>query len=272
MSGHSKWAKIKRAKGANDAKRGALFTKLARNITMAAQEGGGDPDMNFTLRLAVDKAKQANMPLDNIDRAIKKGTGGLTAVSVQRTTYEAITPYGISLLVDCTSDNTNRTVSEVRNALEKLGAKMGAAGSVSWQFAEIGQITVGAAKLKKATKHGAKDTYENADLEELEMFLLDVPGISDFEVYDPSTDADFEAEEDRPADRKYVYVTTVRTDLKSVADAITAAEWQILDTEVVKKAENRVELSSTDSEKLAHLVETLEDHDDVDNVWTNAKD
>lgn len=126
MSGHSKWAKIKRQKGVKDNKRGALFTKLARNITMAASEGGGDPNMNFTLRLCIDKAKMANMPLDNIERALKKGTGELQAEVFHHVTYEAITNYGISILIDCATNNTNRTFSELRNIIENSGSKLGA--------------------------------------------------------------------------------------------------------------------------------------------------
>lgn len=269
MSGHSKWAKIKRAKGANDAKRGALFTKLARNITMAAQEAGGDPDMNFTLRLAIDKAKQANMPQDNIQRAIKKGTGELAGGVIQRVTYEFVAGDNVSGLIDTATDNTNRTVTDLKNLVERHGFKMGAAGSVSWQFKEQGQIEVAAAKLVKAQKYGEADKYLPGNLEELEMALLDIEGVIDFEVYDPAADPDYEVDETRPADRKYIFVKTEKEKLKQASEAIQTQGWQVLDSEIVKVADNPVIVSSEKRAKLENLIGELEEHDDVDNVWTN---
>jgi YebC/PmpR family DNA-binding regulatory protein len=270
MSGHSKWAKIKRAKGATDQKRGALFTKLARAITMAAQEAGGDPDMNFTLRLAIDKAKQANMPLDNIERSIKKGTGELQGESVQKVTYEAITPYGVSMLIDCSTDNTNRTVSDLRNFIEKRGAKLGAAGSVAWQFKEFGQLEVGAAKLKKSTKYGEADSYETVAADELEGDLLDAAGAQDYQIANPSDDPDFEPTDQIPAGRQVAELLVDKASLKEAGESLANKGWQVISSEVIKKPDSTVNLSDADSEKLQELIAAIEELDDVDSVWTNA--
>lgn len=270
MSGHSKWAKIKRAKGANDAKRGALFTRLARVITMSAAEGGGDPDMNFSLRLAIEKAKQANMPQDNIERAIKKGTGELEGGSISFTTYEIVTASGVGLLIDCATDNSNRSVSEIRNIVEGAGAKMGAIGSVSWQFAEQGEIEIGAAKLKKSEKFGQADSYVDADADELEELMMELPGIVDYEVFDPATEPDYEGDETRPASRKYITARVEKSELKNATDMLAKGGWQILESRIIKYAANKVSISEEQQEKLDNLLEQLEERDDIDSVWTNA--
>jgi YebC/PmpR family DNA-binding regulatory protein len=270
MSGHSKWAKIKRAKGANDAKRGALFTKLAKNITVAAQEGGGDPDMNFTLRLAIDKAKEANMPQDNIERAVKRGTGELKdAEQVQRITYEFVTSFGISGLIDCTTDNTNRTFSEIKNMIESAGHKMGEAGSISWQFKEQGRIELGVAKLKKSEKYGEEDKYIPASLEDLEMEILDMEGLLDYTVIDPDVNDAIDEDDDRARDRKYVSIVCEKNVLAQASKKLKDSGWQIIDSEIIKTADNTVAVSDEDADKLENLVSDLLDHDDVDNVWTN---
>ena len=179
MSGHSKWAKIRHKKGANDAKRGALFTKLAKAITIAASEGGGDPDMNFTLRLAIDKAKKANMPIDNIDRAVKKGTGEGGEGTIQRIVYEGVGPEGTFFIVSCSTDNTNRTVAELRKLFEAGGGNLGTSGTAMWQFSEMGVIIVKPERLKKAEKFGKDDSYEPIDIDELQLELIDIDGVKD---------------------------------------------------------------------------------------------
>ncbi|KXK26604.1 MAG: putative transcriptional regulatory protein [candidate division WS6 bacterium OLB20] len=262
MSGHSKWAKIKRAKGANDAKRGALFTKLGRNITVAASEGGGDPDMNFALRLAVDKAKAANMPSDNIERAIKKGTGEGEKVQITRISYEALGPGGTGIIIDCQTDNTNRTVAEVRKLVESAGGKMVAVGSVSWQFEEKGLITVIPAKVKKAEKYGAEDTWEQVDLEEAQLELLETEGIEDM--------SESSAEDDDGNTYRVLEVLTDKTDFASVLKSIEEQTFRVESAELVKVAKEQVALSDEDRKRLDAVVESLDDHDDVDSVWTNA--
>src|SRR3989338_9188301 len=142
MSGHSKWATIKHKKGALDAKRGAIFTKVIKEITVAARNGGGNPDANPRLRTALTKAKECNMPADNIDRAVKKGTGELPGVVYEEQTYEGYGPAGVAILIEVLSDNKNRTTSEIRNILEKKGGSMSGAGSVAWQFQTKGLLVV----------------------------------------------------------------------------------------------------------------------------------
>lgn len=270
MSGHSRWAKIKRAKGATDAKRGALFTKIARAITVAAQEGGGDLDMNFTLRLAVDKAKAANMPIDNIERSIKKGTGELQAESVSKMTYEAIVA-GVGILIDCATDNSNRTVSEVRNIVEKAGEKLAGAGSVSWQFNEEGKLELGVAQLRKSEKYGEKDSYTPASQDDLEAELMELEGIIDYTPYVLTSDEISEEETQQGyLPGNFITVRVEKTKLKQIADALTNAGWQVLDAQIVKHPANTVKLEAAYEEKLANLIANLEDYDDVDNVWTNA--
>lgn len=270
MSGHSKWAKIKRSKGANDQKRGALFTKLARNITMAAQEGGGDPDMNFTLRLAIEKAKSANMPQDNIERAVKKGTGELQADMITRLTYEAVTQSGAMLLVDCATDNTNRTYSEVRNIVERMGEKLGASGSVAWQFAEEGQIELAGAKLQKSTKYGEKDSYVDADSTELEELIMETDGVIDYSVEKPDANDPMLDDTGEAITADFIVVRTEKTKLKEIAEVFNKAGWQVMSSSVVKNATNKIKLNPDQEEKLQSLIEQLDDHDDVDNVWTNV--
>jgi len=262
MSGHSKWAKIKRAKGVTDAKRGALFTKLGRQITMTAQEGGGDITMNFALRLAVEKAKLGNMPSDTIERAIKKGTGEIESVAVKGVTYEAMTPSGVGILIDCTTDNTNRSLSAVRSAAEGLGCKMGAIGSVSWQFVQKGAIEVAAAKVKKSEKFGVADEYIPVkEASELEEALLELPDVLDYA----------ESSSEEHEDRTVYTVMIEKSALKHATAALSDMGWQILDSQIIQHPNDTVEVAAENEEKLQNILEALEDLDDVDNVWTNAK-
>jgi YebC/PmpR family DNA-binding regulatory protein len=273
MSGHSKWSKIKRAKGIKDTKKGALFTKMARDISTAAQEGGGDPDMNFTLRLAINKAKQANMLLDNIERAIKKGTGELKDGAVtEKITYEFITSFGVQGLIDCATDNKNRTVTEMKNIIDRAGHKLADPGSVSWGFKEEGHIELGAALLKKSEKYGQDDTYENADVEALEELILDTDGVIDYEAYKGSDDPDFEADDTMPADRTYITVRVERDTLKASSEKFSNAGWQVLESQIVKLPDSKVAVDDEHREKLENFIEALEENDDVDSVWTNVAD
>ena len=163
MSGHSKWSTIKRKKGAADAKRGVLFTRLSKDIALAAREGGDDPDMNSALRLAIKKAKVSNMPAANIERAIKKGTGDLEGVSYEEITYEAYGPGGVAIMMDIITDNKNRSVAEIRHLLSKFGGNLGESGSVSWMFDKQGQVIIDSNNLNEegvfeiALEAGAND-------------------------------------------------------------------------------------------------------------------
>ena len=169
MAGHNKWSKIKRKKGVNDAKRGALFTKLIREITVAARDGGGDPEYNARLRLAVDTSKANSMPAENIERAIKKGTGELEGVNYEETSYEGYGPGGVALFIECLTDNTNRTVADVRHALTKFDGSLGTDGSVAWQFDRKGVFTIDASRYSEdsvfeaAIDAGAEDVADDGD-------------------------------------------------------------------------------------------------------------
>lgn len=262
MSGHSKWSKIKRKKGVNDTKRGALFTKIAKNITLAAKEGGGDPDMNFSLRLAVDKAKIANMPSDNIDRAIMKGTGEGEEFALQRISYEAFGPEGSMMIIDCQTDNTNRTVSEVRNIVESAGSKMGSLGSVTWKFVEKGLITVVPAKLVKSEKYGQDDTYGDADIDEIQMELMEIEGVEDIQ--------EAVSEEEDGSEYNVLEVITDKVDFSKVLKIIERKEIKVDNAQLVKEATEQITLNEKQYKKVESLIESLDEHDDVDSVWTDV--
>ncbi|MEX0980075.1 MAG: YebC/PmpR family DNA-binding transcriptional regulator [Gemmatimonadota bacterium] len=237
MSGHSKWATIKRKKAATDAKRGQAFTKLIREITVAAREGGGDPDFNPRLRLAVDTAKAANMPQENIERGIKKGTGELEGVDYQEIPYEGYGPGGVALYIETLTDNQNRTVAEVRHILERNGGNLGTAGSVAWQFDRKGQIFLDArrydeeAVLDAALEAGADDVAREGD-----EFI----------------------------------VTTEATAFHAVQDGIRAAGLEVAQAELSWIAKNEVEVAGRDAERLVKLLDALDEHDDVQKVHSNA--
>jgi len=237
VAGHSKWAQIKRKKAANDTKRGKMFTKLIREITVAAREGGGDPDANPRLRLAVDTAKASNMPNDNIDRAILRGTGDLEGVQYHEVVYEGYGPAGVALFIETLTDNTNRTVAEVRHALEKHGGNLGQAGSVAWQFSRKGQI------LLDRARH---------DEDQVMLAALEAGA------------EDIESEED-------VYVvTTGFTDLHSVRDKLSGQGIVCENPEMTMVPKATVAVGGADADRLMRLVDALEDLDDVQNVHTNA--
>jgi len=236
MSGHSKWASIKHKKGALDAKRGKLFTKLIKEISVAARLGGGDVEANPRLRTAVLKAKFANMPKENIDRAIKKGTGELEGVEYSELTYEAYGPGGVALLIDILTDNRNRTAAEIRNLLTKGGGNLGETGCVSYLFKRKGLITFDASKYKE------DDILEVA----LEAGAEDVTN-----------------------DGEIIEVTTEPEDFENVLDALTKAGFENQIAEITKIADASVSLNEDKTRKALRLIEALEDNDDVQSVATN---
>ncbi len=262
MSGHSKWAKIKHKKGANDQKKGALFTKLAKNITLAAKEGGADPDLNFALRLAVNKAKSANMPMSNIERAVEKAQGNDNSVMIQKISYEAFGPAGIPMLIDCQTDNSNRTVAEVRSLIENGGGKFASAGSVSWQFVEKGLITIQPGKIKKSEKYGQADQVVLGNKDELELEIIEISGVED--IKEDSTETE---------DREQMSVLEIITEKEAFAEVLKSLEglgFRIESAELIKFAKEKEIVSEEVAAKVGALVELLEDHDDVDAVWTSA--
>jgi YebC/PmpR family DNA-binding regulatory protein len=236
MSGHSKWASIKHKKGALDAKRGKIFTKIIREMSIAARIAGGDVGSNPRLRTAVEKAKSVNMPADNIKRAIQKGTGELEGTMYEEITLEGYGPGGIALLVEGTTDNRNRTVSEIRHTLTKNGGNMGTSGSVSYMFKPRGYIAIAKEKVTEETlmdlalEAGADDILGEGEI---------------WEVY--STPSAYEA----------------------VLAAIKKAGIEPEESQIGKYAENVITLEGQKAQQMLKLVEALEDNDDVQNVWAN---
>ncbi|MYI06493.1 MAG: YebC/PmpR family DNA-binding transcriptional regulator [Gemmatimonadetes bacterium] len=237
MAGHSKWSQIKRKKAVNDQKRGQIFTKIIRELTVAAREGGGDPNFNPRLRLAVDAAKAANMPQDNIDRAIKRGTGELAGVTYEEVVYEGYGPGGVALYIETLTDNQKRTVAAVRHILDKNGGNLGTAGSVAWQFERMGTI------------------YVAAD------------GVDEDEVFEAAVEAG--ADDVRSEAGEYV-VSTEATALHEVRGALLAAGLAVASVELTMVARSEVAVGGRDSEKLLKLLDALDDQDDVQQVHSNA--
>ena len=239
MAGHNKWSSIKHKKGAKDAKRSRVWTKITKEVTVAARLGGGDMDGNPRLRSAVTAARAANMPKDNIERAIKKGTGELEGVNYEEVTYEGYGPEGVALMVDALTDNTNRTVSEVRSVFNKRGGNMGAPGAVAWMFEQKGLIRV-----------------ESAD------------GLSFDVIFERAVEAGAEDVEDT-GEGDYL-VTTARTDLYDVSSQLEASGLTLSEAKLGQVPTNVVELSDVNvATKVMQLVEGLEDCDDVQTVWAN---
>ncbi len=237
MAGHSKWANIKHRKAAQDAKRGKLFTKLIREITVSAREGGGDADSNPRLRTAIDKALAANMTRDTIDRAIKRGSGAQDGDNFEAIRYEGYGPNGVAVMVECLTDNRNRTVSEVRHAFTKLGGNLGTDGSVAYLFSKRGVISFAGGVdeetlLDAALEAGAEDVIANDD--------------GSVEIW-----------------------TTAET-FESVRDSLKQQGLEPVESEITMQAATEVTLEQEDAEKIVRLVDMLEDLDDVQNVYTNA--
>ncbi len=236
MSGHSKWSTIKRKKGVADAKRGKIFTKLIREIATAARIGGGDPESNPRLRLVVDKAKSANMPKDNIQRAIQKGIGGGEGESYEEIVYEGYGPGGTAILIEALTDNKNRTVSDVRHALTKNGGNLGASGCVAYLFQKRGL-------LQFATEGLDSDALMEAAME---------AGAEDIVEGQESVD-----------------VVTAAPEFASVRDALEAAGFVSAESSLTMEPSTTVELAGKDAEQMIRLADTLEDLDDVQNFFAN---
>jgi YebC/PmpR family DNA-binding regulatory protein len=237
LAGHNKWSQIKRKKAVNDQRRGKIFTKLIREITVASREGGGEPEFNPRLRLAVDMAKAENMPQENIERAIKRGTGELEGVAYEELAYEGYGPGGVALFIQTTTDNQKRTVAEVRHLLDKNGGNLGTDGSVAWQFDRKGQIYVDASRY-----------HEEAVFEAALMA----------------------GGEDVTASEGEFIVTTEVADFHQVQEGLKGAgvEFERAELAMIPKVE--VEVKGKDAERLVKLLDALDDHDDVQKVWSNA--
>ena len=237
MSGHSKWSTIKRKKGAADAKRGKIFTKIIREIIIAVKEGGGDPDSNSRLRLAIQNAKGANMPKDNIERAIKKAVGA-DAVNYIETTFEGYAPHGIAVFAECLTDNNNRTVASIRSAFNKYGGNLGTNGSLSFLFERKGIFTI---------------KNEGLSLEEVELEMIDA-GAEDFEV-----------------DEDTITITCAKEDFGSVSRKLHELGIEPEESGLKRIPNDTKKLDVESAKKVLKFIETLEDDDDIQNVYHNLE-
>ena len=236
MSGHSKWSTIKRQKGANDAKRGALFTKVAREVTVAARAGGGDPDANYRLRLAMDKARSVNMPAENIKRAIEKAVGGGEGEQYEEIVYEGYGPGGVAVLVEAATDNRNRTAAEVRSIFTKTGGQLAGSGAVAWQFEPRGLITV---------------PRDGQDPDEVALAAIDAGAV----------DVDTEADP--------IEIYTEPAALEGARKALESAGVSVESAESAMIAKQTVPLEPEKARQALRLIDLLEDLDDVQRVTAN---
>ena len=234
MSGHSKWSTIKHKKAASDAKRGKIFTRIAKELTLAAREGGGDPNSNTTLRLAIIRAKESNMPKDNIEKAIKRGTGEIEGGELIDAVYEAYGPHSVGILVEVVTDNRNRAIADVRHAVNKYGGTMAEAGAVSWQFKRKGYISI----------------TDEVDQDELFMVAAEA-GAEDIQFNDGVTEI-------------YVELESFR----AVQEALESAGYAMDESSLIFDPTNRVELGHAESLQVMNLIERIEELDDVQNVYS----
>jgi YebC/PmpR family DNA-binding regulatory protein len=237
MSGHSKWSKIKRKKGAKDNARSKVFSRLVKEITVAAREGGGDTDGNARLRTAIENAKSENLPVSNVEKAIKRGTGEISGVVYEEVTFEGYGPGGVAIIVQATTDNRRRTVPEMRKIFDKGGGNLGDQGSVAWMFKQAGLFVIDASTI---------------DEDELMMTALEA-GAEDVTV----------------ADGMYE-VLSAPNDFHAVSRALDAAGVEVVSRELAMLPQNMMALEGKVAERCIKLMEEFDDHDDVQNVWTNA--
>lgn len=237
MSGHSKWATIKRKKAATDAARGKVFTKIIKEITISARDGGGDPNGNPRLRLAIASAKASNMPQDNINRAIKKGTGELEGVNYEEITYEAYAPHGVAVMIECVTDNRNRTVAELRHLISKHNGNLGESGSVAWMFERKGVVTL---------------PKENHTEDEVMEVILEA-GADDLKTED-----------------EFFEVISSIENFETVRKTLEDKKYKIESASLQQIAKNLVELDEKNAADVMKFLEIVEENDDVQNVFSNA--
>ena len=236
MSGHNKWANIRHRKAAQDAKRSKIFTKLIREIMVAAREGGGDPEKNPRLRAAIERARSANMPKENIEKAIKRGTGEIEGVSYEEVVYEGYAPGGVALMIRALTDNRNRTTQEIRHILSKNGGNLAESGAVSWVFERRGVINV--------------DRSSVADVDELVMMAIDLGAEDIKENEDP------------------IQIITDPSNLMEMKQKLVEAGYKV-EANLSYIPKNTVKVSGKDAEKVLHILSQIEDHDDVQEVYSN---
>ncbi|HEX6537805.1 MAG TPA: YebC/PmpR family DNA-binding transcriptional regulator [Candidatus Dormibacteraeota bacterium] len=242
MSGHSKWAGIKHKKAAVDARRGQVFTKVSRELTVAAREGGPDPDGNFRLRLAIQKAREVNMPADNIDRAVQRGAGGKDGVQLEEVRYEGYGAHGVAVMADTLTDNRNRTVAAIRNIFTRQGGSLGESNSVAWMFQQQGVIRLDA---------------QGRDPEELALELLDVADVGD--------------DGDIAVDGQEVQVTVAPSRFEAVRRTLEERGYAIDGAEVTMQPTTTVEVDAKQAPAVLRLLDALEEQDDVQQVYANVE-
>lgn len=265
MAGHSKWAQIKRKKAANDAARAKEFTKVTRLITFAAQKGGGDPDNNPTLALAISRAKEINMPKENIEKAIKKAIGELDEQGnrYEEITYEGYGPGNVSILIDCMTNNKKRTFTEIRTLVEKLGGMLTSPGTISWQFKTKGRILFEYDLQEKSEKEVRNVSQSQSNLQKLKkenfeqiaLELIDIPGIEDLSF-----------------DEIGLEIITDPTKLNEIRKIIESKNYLISETSIVKIPTNKIKLDSESLDKFNNFLQKLEEVEDIQNIWHNLDD
>jgi YebC/PmpR family DNA-binding regulatory protein len=239
MSGHSKWSTIKRKKGAADAKRGAMFTRLAKEIAIAAREGGGDPDTNFKLRLAVDKAKGSNMPKDNIERAIRRGTGeDKDAAVIEEVFYEGYAPHGVALMIECVTDNRNRAVADIRHVLNRFGGSLGEGGSVAWQFRRVS------------------------------YFAFSPEGLKEDQIYEWAIEG---GADDVVLDDEITEIIGPVESFKTISDQLKDAGIQIDEAGLRMMPNQEIDLEIDQTLKVMKVIDAIEELDDVQDVYSNLR-
>lgn len=253
MSGHSKWSTIKHKKALNDAKKGKIFSKLSVQITLAARQGGGDPEMNPSLRLLLDEAKREGFPADNIKKAIEKGTGQGGAGDLTEVSYEGFGPAGIQIMVDVLTDNINRSVSDLRKIFSDNGGNLAESGAVSWNFESKGLINMRVGKMVKSEKFGQDDDFVPSIKDDVMLEIMDIEGVDDIQ----------EGEDDS------LDVYTNFDSFGKVRDAILSLGYVVNKAQMARIAKINKKLEGEGLEKAINFLEVVEDLDDVQNVWTD---
>ena len=258
MSGHSKWDTIKHKKAINDAKKGKSFSKVSAQITHAAKQGG-DPSMNPTLRLYIDKAKAVGFSNDNIEKAIKKGTGESgEGICFEEITYEGFGPHGVQFLIDVLTDNKNRTVAEIRQIFDQVGGNMGDSGSVSWNFETKGYFEILCGHMEETEKYGESDVFVVDNPEEVELNIMDLPKVLDIHEFEQDG-------------KKGLAIYTEYDSFGAVRDGINELGYVLNEAELIKEAKALKSVTDEEREKIESAIEKFDESDDVQNVWSDLE-
>ncbi len=256
MSGHSKWSKIRHAKGAADAKKGKIFSKLSEQITIAVKEGSGDVSNNPSLRLLVDRAKSEGLPSSNIERAINRGLGvGKDGVVFEECVYEGIGPAGVSFVLDVTTDNKNRVVSDLRRLFSDFGGNLAEGGSLSWNFEQKGRIEVRCGKMEAGEKYGEGEKFVPIDREEVMISIMDIEGVIDIQE----------------SGEEILFLYTLPKDLYSVKKNIEPLGYVIESYKLIREPKVHKEIDDLEKEKVLSFIEKLEEYSDIQGIWVDIK-